>query len=174
MSSQPKVRASHVKRWLFRTVVVLAFLFLVLTLRVIFIEADMSLGLSRARGTGLQGLVINKQNYEPPINGVVKPSQLSLLIHVVETLDSLDRADADDSKSISAFADVLNQYTTSISEYRWIRSMAMRFEKAVHRDARNLPRADSLNVERMRMFSMRFAAHSRFFRDSLDKEALKQ
>ena len=52
--------------------------------------------------------------------------------------------------------------------------MAMRFEKAVHRDARNLPRADSLNVERMRMFSMRFAAHSRFFRDSLDKEALKQ
>ncbi len=152
---------------------VLALVFLVLTLRVIFIEADMSLGLSRVSGTGLQGLVINQQSYEPPIDGVLKPSQLSLLIHVVETLDSLQRADVSDSKSTSAFADILNQYTTSLSEYRWIRSMATRFEKVVHRDVRNLPRSDSLNVERMRMFSMRLASHSHFFRDSLDKEALE-
>ncbi|MBL0321000.1 MAG: hypothetical protein IPP80_01225 [Ignavibacteria bacterium] len=161
------------RRWFFVTLVVLALLYLVLIARVFLLEADMSLGLSRISGPGLQGLIVDRSTYVPPKDSVVQPGQLSMLVDVVETLDSLRDDSADTLKMRTSFADLLNRYTISLSEYRWVRSVVSGVrEQEVSRKRRT--RADSTNTQRLRMFLPRLEDHGMFFRDTLDREALVQ
>ncbi len=169
--SEPKrTRGASSRRWLFITLIVLSVVYLGLTIRVFLIEADMSLGLSHISGPGLEGLIVNRQVYVPPVDSVIRMSQATMFLNVVEVLDSLDddRVSADAQRS--AFAEVLNRYTTSITEYRWVRSVcvaAMRRQQATPSR-----RADSINLQRLRMFVPRFREYPSFFRDTLDREAL--
>ncbi|MCX6140446.1 MAG: hypothetical protein NTX15_06390 [Candidatus Kapabacteria bacterium] len=151
---------------------VLSLAFLVLTFRVFMMEANTSLGLSRVSGMGLQGLVVNVQSYVPPVDSILRPSQLTMLLHVIEELDSLAETKGDESSRRQAFAQTLNQYTTSLSEYRWIRNTAKEYVGTSRESHRSGSRADSVNAQRMRMFSPRIRIHPRFFRDTLDREAL--
>lgn len=161
------------RRWFFVTLVVLALLYLVLVARVFLLEADMSLGLSRISGPGLLGLIVDRSTFVPPKDGIVRPGQLSMFVDVVETLDSLRADSAGTQEMRTSFADLLNRYTISISEYRWVRSVVsdVRDRSA---SSRNLTPTDSTNAQRLRMFLPRLKEHEIFFRDTLDREALEQ
>lgn len=161
------------RRWFFVTLVVLALLYLVLVARVFLLEADMSLGLSRISGPGLQGLIVNRSLYTPPKDSVVRPGQLSMFLDAVEILDSLRADSAGVSEMRTSFADLLNRYTISLSEYRWIRSVVTAGRQ--HGQSRRRgTHADSTNEQRLLMFLPRFEEHTMFFRDTLDREALVQ
>lgn len=172
MSSEPKVQRARARRWFFLTVVVLALAFLALTFRVFMLEANTSLGLSRVSGKGLQGLVVNVQSYLPPDDSILRPSQLSMLLQVIYELDSLADDNASDNDKRLAFARILNQHTTSLSEYRWIRKTAMQYVGNSRQRRDYNSRADSVNEQRMRMFTPRIEKHRRFYRDTVDREAL--
>lgn len=159
------------RRWFFVTLVVLALVYLVLVARVFLLEADMSLGLSRISGPGLQGLIVNRSAYVPPSDSIVRPGQLSMFLDVVETLDSLHADSAGSAEIRASFAALLNRYTVSLREYQWVRSVVNNVRSS---NAETWPRSrvDSTNQHRLRMFSSRFDDHALFFSDSLDREAM--
>lgn len=160
------------RRWFFVTLVVLSLLYLILVARVFLLEADMSLGLSRISGPGLMGLIVDRSSFVPPKDSVIRPGQLSLFVDVVETLDSLHGNEAGTLEVRTSFADLLNRYTISISEYRWIREVVERMWRNVPTPRSRIQRSDSINYQRFRMFEARIAEHPAFFRDTLDREAL--
>jgi hypothetical protein len=150
--------------------IVLSVVYLGLTIRVFLLEADMSLGLSRISGPGLAGLIVNRQEYTPPVDSIIRMSQATMFLNVVEVLDSLDGDGNRKDLRRTAFAEILNRYTTSLTEYRWVRSVCV---SAMRRQpSSRMGRADSVNMQRLRMFVPRFREYPSFFRDTLDREAL--
>ncbi len=169
-SNEPTKRRPSSRRWFFLTLVVLSVVYIGLTVRTFLLDADMSLGLSRISGPGLEGLIVNRQKYTPPVDSVIRMSQATMFLHVIETLDSLHREKVRPNDLRSGFAAVLNRYTTSLTEYRWVRSVCM--ESMRRSSMTDLHGADSINAQRLRMFIPRFREYRGFFRDTLDREAL--
>lgn len=159
-----------VRRWAFFTLIVLAIVIIGLTIRALLIQADMSLGLSRISGSGLQGLVVSHQQYTAPHNGAVKVSQIGLMYRIVTHLDTLKVRSASNPVLRKEFAKLLNSHTTGLHEYRWFRESIYRVAFAPQGSLRTS--ADSLTLDRLRMVIPTLQEHRRFFTDSLDKEAL--
>lgn len=71
--------------------------------------------------------IVNKATYRPPENGQLQLDQIDIMMHIVESTQSLPT-----STSALAMQDIIvrqmNEYTISLSEYQWIRSQ---FRKAV-------------------------------------------
>ncbi len=155
---------------MFLTVIAVSLLYLALSARVFLLEADMSLGLSRVSGPDLRGLVVNVRRYSPPADGLLTPSQLGLLVETAEALDSMHTNNIGTLTFRRTFAGILNRYTTSVDEYRWIRTTATPF---VLGNAVNTDSATQQNAERIRMFLPRLVLRSTVFTDTLDKEALQ-
>lgn len=158
------------RRWFFVTLTLLAILFLGLTLRAFLLDADLSLGLSRISGPGLPGLIVNRRSYTPPADSILTPSQLGLLLHLALHIDSLLEQKKSAKEVREHFAEILNRYTTSLSEYRWIRSTTTMYQ--ITGIGLGSPRADSVNQLRLRQVLPKLKELRHFLRDSLDKEAL--
>lgn len=158
------------RRWIVGLAFGACLVYLFVFVRGLLFEAQMSLGIIRPAEQGILAQIVNKERYTPPPDGVLRPSQIMTLHEVARQLDSSARDNAD-AKSIEArLVFLLNRFTMSAAEYRWVRSTATRYMADRQRPSRS--KSDSANGERVRLIAGDVVAYSRFFRDSLDRAIL--
>lgn len=161
------------RRWR-RIVVAIVFIasiiYLVIFIRGLLFEAQMSLGIIRPAEPGILAQIVNKEKYTPPADGVLRPSQIMSLHEIARQLDSLAKADAGKSSIESQLVVMLNRLTMSAGEYRWVRTTATRYMSGRRVQIRS--RGDSINLERLRMITVDLTSYPRFYRDSLDRSLL--
>ncbi|MBU3678330.1 MAG: hypothetical protein FGM32_01820 [Candidatus Kapabacteria bacterium] len=166
-SQQPR------RRWLRNSVAVVAILccvYLVLFVRGLLFEAQMSLGIIRRNEQGLRAQIVNKESYAPPTDSLLRPSQIMVLHEISRHLDSLSTAKAQQREIDQQLVRMLNRFTMSVSEYRWIRQTATRLMSG-RRPLRGLL-TDSANTSRLHMIMGDVTTFRRFYRDTLDRELL--
>jgi len=171
MIPQPiKKSKPRTKRWFFVTLVVFALVYLGLSIRALLLDADASLDLSRISGPGLDGLIVNRATYSPPMDSVLTATQLGMLVHVSSRIEQLSREEKSETERRTALALVLNHYTTSLSEYRWVLATVGLYVS----DGKGLgtKKSDSANRKRLAMILPQLVRYNVVFRDSLDREAL--
>lgn len=161
------------RRWR-RIVVALLFIaslvYLVIFIRGLLFEAQMSLGIIRPAEPGILAQIVNKEKYTPPPDGVLRPSQLMALHEIARQLDSMAKEDAGKAAIESQLIIMLNRLTMSAGEYRWVRTTATRYMTGRRVQIRS--RGDSVNLERLRMITVDLASYPRFYRDTLDRALL--
>lgn len=131
----------------------------------------MSLGIIRPSEPGLLSQVVNKEKYAPPADSLLRPSQILVLHEVARSLDSLARANVSQREIDGQLIRLLNRFTMSVGEYRWIRSTATRIMERRRVDPRRL--ADATNTRRLGMVMVDVQAYRRFYRDSLDRALIQ-
>ncbi len=152
------------KRWIF----ILAFVaaVTVITIRVIAFleEAQMSLGLDRRAGAGMDGLLINHQGFDPPADSLLRPSQMHVALRLAEAVDSLTAAGTKKSTMQNALAEIMNEHMASRASYIWVRTQITRALSQ-----RPVNHRDSVHVDMLRMTRPRFEKVRRVYRDTLDR-----
>ncbi|MFN9151182.1 MAG: hypothetical protein ACK6C4_07415, partial [Bacteroidota bacterium] len=102
------------RRWR-RIVVALVFIaslvYLVVFIRGLLFEAQMSLGIIRPAEPGILAQIVNKEKYTPPPDGVLRPSQLMALHEIARQLDSMAKEDAGKAAIESQLIIMLNRLT---------------------------------------------------------------
>lgn len=155
------------KRWIF--ILAVAAAAIVITVRVVdFLEAaQMSLGLDRRSGAGMDGLLINHQGFDPPSDSLLRPSQIHVALRLAEAVDSLTAAGTKNDVMQAALADIMNEHMASRASYAWVRTQIMR--ALSHRPVSH---RDSVHVDMLRMMQPRFEKVRRVYQDTLDRSLL--
>jgi Tfp pilus assembly protein PilV len=130
-------------------------------------DAQMSLGLTRLPGQGIDALLINQQKWEPPADSALRPAQIHFALRIATTLDSLDRSKVKPAQRTKALATLMNQHMATKSAYTWIRS---RIVSAL--DKPPTTKADSTDLESMEMYLDRFREVRRVYDAGLDRQLL--
>lgn len=112
--------------------------------------------------------IVNKLPFTPPQDGRLRLDQLEMMARVIESSDSLPPSTAQSMRT-KHIIELLNEYTVSLTEYRWIRTTVATEVAASTRGVRiaQSPLGDYYQV----MMGM-FLRHRAFFRDSLDEQLL--
>ena len=126
-------------------------------------EAQMSLGLNRTPGIGIDALLVNRTEWHPPKDSLLRPAQVHVVLRVVETIDSLDAQGVSKETMRRELADLMNDHLFDRSSYTWCRDA---IDHALFEEPSS--RADSSNVTLLTMFRPRFVARERVFTASLD------
>ena len=163
-------RSRRWRRIIVAIVFIASLVYLVIFVRGLLFEAQMSLGIIRPAEQGILARIVNKEEYTPPPDGVLRPSHIMSLHEIARQLDSLAKTDADKASIESQLVFMLNRYTMSAGEYRWVRTTATRYMTGRRIQIRS--RGDSVNLERLRMLSVDLTSYARFYRDSLDRSLL--
>ncbi|MBU3700391.1 MAG: hypothetical protein FGM33_10360 [Candidatus Kapabacteria bacterium] len=166
--------SSKMRRWwriIIALAVVASVVYLTLFIRGLLFEARMSLGIIRQSQQGILAQIVNKEQYVPPADGILRPSQIMSLHEIAREVDSLARTKADQRMIESKLVVLLNRYTMSAGEYRWVRSTALRYAGSDRGRIRTV--ADSVNSKRLRMIATDLSNYTRFFRDTLDAALTK-
>jgi hypothetical protein len=127
-------------------------------------EAQMSLGLNRTPGAGIEGQLVNQQRFDPPPDSLLRIGQAHVALRIAELIDSLTEKKARTVQIESSVAAVMNQHMMSRSAYWWTRTQVVRTLQRTPVDHR-----DSANVVLLRMMRPRFLAVRRVYRDTLDR-----
>lgn len=151
-------------RWLFLLAILVAVT--IITIRTVnFLqEAQMSLGLDRTPGSGIQGQLINQQQYDPPQDSLLRLSQIHVALRVAEVIDSMTNKKVRTPIIESAVANIMNEHMASRSAYWWTRTQISR-----SLSRRPVDHRDSVHNDLLRMFRPRFEAVRRVYRDTLDR-----
>lgn len=112
-----------------------------------------------------QRRIVNKSVFAPPADGRLKLSQISMLAHVIEASDSAVVFFGEGART-NRIVELLNEYTVSLSEYRWIRSRA----SEAFASSDTLGRVAFSEFDPIVRNSM--IRNRRFLTDSLDRELL--
>lgn len=152
-------------------VVLVCIAYLFFFVRGLLFEAQMSLGIIRPSEPGLRAQVVNKEKYYPPADSLLRPSQILVLHEIAGSLDSLARASVSQKEIDGQLIRLLNRFTMSVGEYRWIRSAATRIMERRRIDPRRA--ADMINTRRLGMVMVDVQAYRRFYRDSLDRALIQ-
>ncbi len=144
--------------------------YLFLFVRGLLFEAQMSLGIIRQKDPGLRSQIVNKENYLPPTDGLLRPSQIMVLHEISRQLDSMALGNAPQREIDAQLVRMLNRFTMSASEYQWVRSSATRLMLSRRTEGR--ASADSANSRRLAMILSDVNMFRRFYRDSLDRGLL--
>ncbi|MBU3699835.1 MAG: hypothetical protein FGM33_07480, partial [Candidatus Kapabacteria bacterium] len=86
------------RRWwrvIIALAVVVSAVYLALFIRGLLFEAQMSLGIMRQSQQGILAQIVNKEQYVPPADGILRPSQIMSLHEIAREVDSLARTKAD-------------------------------------------------------------------------------
>lgn len=112
--------------------------------------------------------IVNKATFIPPKSGQLQIDQIDIMLHIVESVESAPKG-----SSAAQLQDIIvrkiNEYTISLSEYRWIRDQFAHVIKP--------PATDRVSA---RVVFGRYASISEavtrkcrvFFRDSVDRNLL--
>jgi hypothetical protein len=166
-SDKPSVGFRRWRRVIIALAVIASATYLVLFVRGLLFEAQMSLGIIRRSEQGVRAQIVNKEQYTPPPDGILRPSQIMSLHEIAREVDSLARTKAGTQEIEPKLIVLLNRYTMSAAEYRWVRLTTLRYLGAERMSKRS--DADSVNSERVRMIAADLSTYSRFFRDTLDR-----
>lgn len=112
--------------------------------------------------------IVNKTSFTPPLNGQLQLDQIDMMMHIVEATASIPKG-----ASTAALQDVIirqiNEYTISLSEYRWIRS---RFVQALEGRGPNRIRAGTTFGRYQSISETTLDQCRTFFRDTTDRGLL--
>lgn len=150
--------------------VVAAGVYLFVFVRGLLFEAQMSLGIIRQKEPGLLSQIVNKEEFTPPADGMLRPSQIIVLHEVSRQLDSMASGRASQREIDAQLVRMLNRFTMSAGEYQWIRHSATRLMLSGRTFSRSA--ADSANSRRLSMILTDVNLFRRFYRDSLDRGLL--
>lgn len=131
-------------------------------------EARVAVNIGTGVGDNPKHRIVNKSDYAPPADGKLQLAQVDLMLHIIEATDTL-AITASQPDHINRIVELLNEYTTSLQEYRWVRStIAMSLTRASSRapkGASPLGKYEGLTLGQ-------FMKHKSFFTDSIDKALL--
>jgi len=129
-------------------------------------EAQMSLGLDRTPGSGIDGLLVNHGTWQPPADSLLRIAQVHVVLRIVEACDSLDRQKTSREQQRTALAGIMNEHMVERSMYTWTRTTVWH---ALTR--RPVTPADSANAEVLHLLRARFLQprNRKVFTDSLDR-----
>lgn len=170
---ETELRPGRFRRWrriIIAACVLASIAYMVVFVRGLLFEAQMSLGIIRRNEQGIRAQIVNKEHYTPPRDGVLRPSQLLTLHEIARRLDSMARENADARSIESQLIVMLNRYTMSADEYVWVRTTATRYMSGRRQSMRTT--SDSINLERVRMIAVDLTAYPRFYRDSADRSLM--
>jgi hypothetical protein len=115
-----------------------------------------------------QQRIVNKDVFTPPADGLLQLDQATMLLHIIESIDTLASTVSEGART-TRIVNMLNEYTVSLPEYRWIRTTVSR------EIAQKTPRSANRSSAFGRYESLlipEFTRHRRFFLDSLDRQLL--
>lgn len=112
--------------------------------------------------------VVNKEVFSPPADGLVRLEQATMLLHIIESIDTL-AASVSEGARTTRIVNMLNEYTVSLPEYRWIRTTVSR--EIMQRSSRTELKQSALGRYESLLLP-KFIRHRRFFYDSLDRQLL--
>ncbi len=129
-------------------------------------EAQMSLGLDRTPGLGIDGLLVNQGTWQAPSDSLLRIAQVHMVLRIVEACDSLDREHASQEQERAALAKIMNEHMIERSMYTWSRTTVWRALTT-----RPVTPADSANTALLRLLRSRFLQprNRRVLTDSLDR-----
>lgn len=138
------------QRRLFLIVVIASFIFLVYAVNRFLTEAQMSMGPTPISGNDIDALLINKKDYNPPGDGLLRIAQVHVCLRVWEALDSLTQKGFSATAARRVVTDILNKHMQTRASYSWARNTTL---AALTR--KPVTRADSTNVMLLRMMRPR-------------------
>jgi len=106
--------------WIYIVALVCATMLVVFTWEIVR-EARNVLGFSRTVGVNISSMVVVKDEYHPPADSLLQPTQLAVVLEVAIKADQLEKRKATVTQKRKEFANVLNNATFSLNEYRWVR-----------------------------------------------------
>lgn len=165
---EPRPRR-HWLRWLFILAGVAGLGYIGFKAYVFLTDAQMSLGLNRTPGVGIDALLVNRTEWHPPRDSILRPAQVHTVLRIIEAIDTLHEQKTSREVVRRTLAGMMNEHLFDRSSYTWSRDAVL---KAL--DARPVTHADSVNRELLTMFRPRFLAHRRVFDDTLDARLLKR
>lgn len=112
--------------------------------------------------------IVNKSEYMPPADGKLRLQQLEMMMHIIQNTDTL-AADRPEFNRTNRIVELLNEYTVSLQEYRWIRST---IAKATSPTALRTRSGGETFGQYQGLLLQDFAQRRTFFTDSLDKQLL--
>lgn len=167
MSAKSETPSPHRRRrwlrWVFIVAAIAGLTYIGFKTYAFLSEAQMSLGLNRTPGIGIDALLVNRTEWNPPADSTLRPAQIHTVLRIVEAIDTLDRNGASRETMREDLADLMNEHLFDRSSYTWSRNAV---QAALERKPTTA--ADSANVELMIMFRPRFREHQRVFDDTLD------
>lgn len=165
MNSAGKQPARSIARTIFYGIGLFALAFLTYRTVTFVQEARVAVNIGTDSTDTPRQRIVNKSAFVQPDDGLLRLDQIDMMLHIIESSDSSSASS--EGARINRIVELLNEYTTSLDEYRWIRtSIARDLMKAPQRNAlRSLGRYETLLVKD-------FQRHRRYFTDSLDKALL--
>lgn len=152
-------------------------------------------GATQLDNSKLSSMVVHRSSFEPPTDTLIRVPYIHFMERVVRGLDTMQSGDKNTTWNRRKFlADLFNSYSISIAEYRWMRNQIVRTMRLGVQEGRyatrltanhihlwlmepvapeRVLRADSLNIERMRIaapFLIRYASPLVY---NADSEALQ-
>lgn len=156
-------------RWVFIVAAVAGLTYLGVKTYGFLTEAQMSLGLNRTPGIGIDALLVNRTEWHPPQDSILRPAQIHTVLRIVEAIDTLDQNGASREDIRTSLADLMNEHLFDRTSYTWSRDAVI---EALERQPTT--HVDSVNHELLTMYRPRFQEHRRVFDDSLDAMLLKR
>ena len=155
--------------WMIFLLVGLCCLLYLGTQTIIFIqEARVAVNIGTDSTNAPTQRIVNKSHFEAPSDGLLRLDQLEMMARIVESADSLAPTTAQSSRT-EHIINLLNEYTVSLAEYRWIRSS---IANQLTMDTREAKRTKSPLGRYQQVMIGVFERHRSFFRDSLDQQLL--
>lgn len=154
-------------RWLFAIVVVVSLIFLVYVINRFLTEAQMSMGPTPISGNDVDALLLNKKDYSPPDDGLLRIAQVHVCLRIWEALDSLTSSGSSANTIRRNVTELLYSHMQTRASYTWARNTIV---AALTRTPKTT--ADSMNVELIRMMRPRLEKVRHVLADSLDAELL--
>ena len=112
--------------------------------------------------------IVNTSEFLPPADGMLRLQQLEMMMHIIQTTDTL-ASNTPEFDRTNRIIELLNEYTVSLKEYRWIRTM---IAKAISPSAlRSRSGANTFGMYKG-LLLQEFVQRRSFFTDSLDKQLL--
>lgn len=112
--------------------------------------------------------IVNKSDFIPPSDGKLRLQQLEMMLHIIQSTDTL-ASNSPEFNRTNRIVELLNEYTISLQEYRWIRSI---LAKATSPSALRSRSGDDVFGIYRGLLLQDFVQRRSFFTDSLDKQLL--
>lgn len=131
-------------------------------------EARVAVNIGRDSTDRAHLRIVNKSEFTPPANGKLRLQQLEMMMHIIQATDTL-AAKSPEFNRTNRIVELLNEYTVSLEEYRWIRSMIAKATSPAHLRSRS--GGDEFGIYKG-LLLQDFVQRRSFFTDSLDKQLL--
>jgi hypothetical protein len=148
-------------------IVLASLMFLVYAVNRFLTEAQMSMGPSPISGNDVDALLINKKDYSPPADGLLRIAQVHVCLRIWEALDSLSRIGSSAITIRKNATELMNSHMQTRASYTWARNTILAVLTKTPKTT-----ADSINRELIRMMRPRLEKVLHVPEDSLDAELL--